>query len=621
MDNNQMAMQQPNNGLQETEEASNVNRNRKWHKRQTKKLGLIVGCSALVIVLMLVIAYIVTSQPQRVAKVAPNPVAKLPPSESKLQQFRRAAVCTDAVICSEVGRDILAKNGTAMDAAIAALFCNGVVNCQSMGLGGGFLMTVYQRSTKRAFTLDAREAAPAEATEELYSTPNLSKQGALAIAVPGELLGYWEAHKRFGNLSWSDVIMPTIKICRDGYKMTLHQSDSLKLKEKHIMNDTYLNSIFIDPDTGKLHKEGTLIKNTKLCDTLQEIADSGGDSMYKGNLARKLAKDIQDIGGKVSEKDLSDYKVRWLDPVSTTLHGGETVYTVPPPGSGVLLTLILNILDHYQLNDKSMSTLQDSITTYHRITEAFKFAFARRGELGDTDFVSINDLLGNLTSKDYAKELKSKIEDDVTSQDPSHYGAVKISTEDHGTAHISVLAENGDAVSVTSSVNLYFGAGIASQSTGIILNSGMDDFSFPKFPNAFQLPPSEANRLAPGKKSMSSMVPSVVVDSNGDVRLVIGASGGSKILTATALVIMRHLWFGETIKEAVDAARFHHQLYPMQLSYEFGVLQQVLDGLEKIGHETDRYRERGSIICAIAKLGASLFANADFRKGGEVYGL
>ncbi|XP_059483997.1 scoloptoxin SSD14 isoform X4 [Neocloeon triangulifer] len=607
----------------EMDQEGNVNpNNRKWMKNPRKRLYMIIAGSIVFIFLVLIVAYIATQGPPPKPKYVPNPFAKLPPSESILQTFKKAAVCTDAVVCSEVGRDILAKNGSAMDAAIAALFCNGVVNCQSMGLGGGFLMTVYQRDTQEAFTLNAREAAPSGVTEEMYNeNPKLTKSGPLAVAVPGELMGYWEAHKRFGRLSWSDVIMPTIKICREGYKMTLHQSDSIKLKENVIIKDPYLKSVFINPSTGKFYEEGTLIKNTKLCDTLQEIAESGGDSMYKGNLGRNLAKDILDMGGKVTEQDLADYKVRWEKPMVAKLRGGNTLYSVPPPGSGALLALIMNILDDYHFNSDSVKTDEATINTYHRITEAFKFALAHRGELGDTAFVSISELLNNLTSKEFALEVTKKIDDQKTSQEPEYYGAIKVATEDHGTAHISVLASNGDAVSVTSSVNFYFGAGIASKSTGIILNSGIDDFSFPKFANAFGLPPSEANRIAPGKKSQSSMTPTIVTDENGDVRLVIGASGGSKILTATALVTMRHLWFGESIKEAVDAPRIHHQLFPMELSYEYGITHQVIDGLEKLGHKTDRYRERGSIICAIAKSNGTIYANADFRKGGEVFGL
>ncbi|KAF2884624.1 hypothetical protein ILUMI_21545 [Ignelater luminosus] len=549
--------------------------------------------------------------------IPPNPRILPKPSHSTLHTFKKAAVCADGPPCAEIGKGILERNGSAVDAAIAALFCNGIVNMQSMGLGGGFLMTIYIRESKSAYTLNAREAAPLKATPNMFKDQaEKAKHGALAVGVPGELRGYWTAHKRFGKLPWKELILPSIELCEKGYNMSLAQSDVLS----GIRNDTLLREWFLEPN-GKYKKTGSVIKPIKLCETLKVIAENGGDDLYNGTLSKVLLQDIKDLGGIITQEDLDNYTARWEDSISTEFRSGDHLYTMPPPASGVLLGFMLNILDGYNFTKDSIDGADNTILTYHRIIEAFKYAYAKRTELGDSKYVNITQLLQNLTSAAYANQIRSQIKDNSTSTDPLDYGAVFYNQPDHGTAHISVLADNGDAVSVTSTVNLYFGAGITSKNTGIILNSGMDDFSSPGFVNYFGLPGSPNNAIAPGKRALSSISPTIITDKNGDVKIVIGAAGGTKITTAVALVIMRNLWFGQNIKEAVDAPRFHHQLYPMEVSYEYGNIQQVISGLEALGHKMKRYRDRGSVICALLKKNDTIYANADHRKGGDVYGL
>ncbi|XP_015838324.1 scoloptoxin SSD14 isoform X2 [Tribolium castaneum] len=549
----------------------------------------------------------------------PNPEKALPPSASVLRRFKRAAVCADGATCAKIGRSILDQNGSAVDAAIATLFCNGIYTMQSMGLGGGFLMTIYIKDQNKAYTLNAREKAPLKATPDLYKDDQfISRKGALAIAVPGELRGYQAAHEKFGKLEWSKLVEPSIELCEKGYNMSKHQHESLK--EARIVNDTNLKEWFFDSE-GKFKKMGSTIVPKKLCETLRLIAKSGGHDLYNGTLSKMLVEDLEEIGSIITKEDLESYQAEWMDPIEVELRHHEKLYSVPPPGSGALLAFILSILDGFKFKPHDLEGVQNTVQTYHKIIEAFKYAYAKRTELGDTNFVHISDLLRNLTSHEYAESIRKEIQENSTSNDPKDYGAVFYSKEDHGTAHISVLAENGDAVSVTSSVNLYFGAGLTSRQTGIILNSVMDDFSFPNFQNYFNLPGSPNNELRPGKRPLSSMSPTILVDEHGDVKLVLGASGGTKITTSVALVIMRTLWFGQNIKEAIDAPRIHHQLYPMQVQYEYGTLQQVVTGLEALGHKTSRYTDAGSIICALYNTSGLIQANADHRKGGDVYGL
>ncbi|KAJ8959097.1 hypothetical protein NQ318_022354 [Aromia moschata] len=485
------------------------------------------------------------------------------------------------------------------------MFCNGVVTMQSMGLGGGFLMTVYKRDEKKAYFLNAREKAPLNVKSEMYKgDPKTSQHGPLAVAVPGELRGYWTAYKRFGRLPWKELIEPTITLCENGFNMTNHQHMSL-FKNK-LYDDPNFQNGSRDAD-GKFKTRGSIIRPTRLCETLKVIAENGGDELYNDTLSKMLLEDIKAMGGIITQEDLDEYQTR------------TTCFQPRLQALGLLLAFILKILDGYDFTRESIDDLNSTITTYHRMIEAFKYAYAKRTELGDVNFVNISELLANLSSTEYADSIRMKIEDGFTSEDPKHYGAVFYSKEDHGTAHFSILDQAGDAVSVTSSVNIYFGAGFTSKQTGVILNSVMDDFSFPYFKNYFGLPGSPNNELKPGKRPLSSMSPTILTDRNGDVKLVVGASGGTKITTSVAQVIMRTLWFGQNIKEAVDAPRLHHQLYPMEVEYEYGNLKQVVEGLKALGHKL--IRNSGSVVCALLKMADKIIGNADYRKGGEVFGI
>ncbi|XP_069703079.1 scoloptoxin SSD14-like isoform X2 [Periplaneta americana] len=552
----------------------------------------------------------------------PNPEYPLPPSASVEHRFKKAAVCSDGPPCAEIGRNIFLKNGSVIDAAVATLICNGMVNGQSMGIGGGFMMTLYLRESQTAITLNARETSPLKAYYDMFTGQSMKSQdGPLAIGVPGEMKGYWEAHQKYGRLPWEEVIKPSIEVCVEGYIMNKHQYDSLGIRADYVRRDPILRETFVNPETGEFYRYGDRIRPKKYCETLKLIAKNGGNDFYNGTLAKMLVSDIQEMGGIITEEDLLNYRVKWENPISVTLRDQMTLFSNPPPGSGILLGFILNILDGYNFTSDSIKDINSTVLTYHRIIEAFKFAYARRTELADPDYVNITSLLTDLQSHDYADDIRQRINDSTTYVDPRHYGVVNYTVDDHGTAHISIIAPNGDAASITSTVNIYFGAGITSQRTGIILNSGMSDFSIPGAKDYFGIPFSSANAIAPGKRALSSMSPSIIVDGNGDVRLVIGASGGTKITTAVAYVIMRILWFGEGIKQAVDASRIHNQVLPMDTGYDYGVLDQVVKGLERLGHKMDRIRDRGSIICALFKLGDMIIANADYRKGGDVYGM
>ncbi|XP_076182889.1 scoloptoxin SSD14 isoform X2 [Ptiloglossa arizonensis] len=556
-------------------------------------------------------------------KIPPDPEIELPPSWSKLREFKSGAVCADGAPCAAIGKSILEKNGSAVDAAIASMICNGLVNMQSMGIGGGFFMTIYNKTAGRAFTLIARDRAPLAANATMFDgkPKDASFIGPLSIATPGEVAGYSEAHKRFGKLPWADLFKPSIEMCEEGYNLTKIQYDRFRYNEENIYKDRALKQLFVDPETSDFYKPGTLIKPKALCKTLRTIAENGASEFYNGTIGKQLVKDLQEKGSIITMKDLNNYRATWEEPLQTNLSNGIRVFTIGMPASGAILTYILNILDNFQFTPDSIADNDRTILTYHRMIEAFKYAYALRNDLADKEFVDMEELTNSLTSRSFAYKTRMKIDDHQTWDDPTHYGATMLSAaKDHGTAHVSVLAPNGDAVSVTSTINFYFGSGVSSENTGILLNNAMNDFGVPSTVNYFGVPPSPNNYIAPGKRPVSSMIPSILVDSNGDVKMVVGASGGTKITTTVSQIIARVIWMGQTVKEAVDAPRIHHQLIPIEASYEYGVPKQVIDGLKKIGHKTARYRIRGSVACAIFANNNTVYANADFRKGGDVYG-
>ncbi|XP_018021651.1 glutathione hydrolase 1 proenzyme isoform X2 [Hyalella azteca] len=501
-------------------------------------------------------------------------------SDSVLGEYSKAAVSADGVPCAEVARDILLKNSTAADAAIAGMFCLGVINTQSMGLGGGFLATYYDRASRTAYTLDAREVAPYRASQDMFhGSSKLSQKGGLAVAVPGEVRGYKALYDRFGGgLPWADLVAPAIRICEEGYRVNWHLARALHKNQDAIKKEPSM-SVFLDPTTGNVLKEGDLLRRPDLAATLRVI-QRDPDALYTGVLRDDVLKDLHDHGSIIDEKDLLDYQAKWRDPVNAGLsNGGYTLYSMPVPGSGHILAFILNILDDFNLNSESIKSPK-SLVTHQRIVEAFKYAYAKRTELGDSDFTNIKKLLEQLSSESYAAQVRAVLTTSSTSHDPHDYGAVAAPPPgDHGTSHFSLLAPNGDAVAVTSTINVYFGAGFRGQRTGIIFNDEMDDFSSPNITNYFGIPPSTANFIRPGKRPLSSMAPTVIVDARGDVRLVLGAAGGSKIPSGIANVVMHNLWFGSNIKQAIDARRFHHQLYPMALMYEHGFNQTLMQQL------------------------------------------
>ena len=475
----------------------------------------------------------------------------------------KAMVVSAREEASKIGIEILKQGGNAFDAMMATEMALAVTFPFAGNLGGGGFM-VYRMADGRIGSLDYREKAPSAATKDMYLDkdgnviPQLSTQGMLASGVPGTLAGIFEAQAKFGKLKPKQVLQPVIDLARNGYVVTKNQGESLRMHRQIFIQVNGPNTFF-----GKEFKAGDTLKQPALANTLERIAKNGKNEFYKGETAKILVNHFQTNGGIISKKDLSQYKAVWRDPIVFPYRDLKIISMAPPSSGGITLGQILKMLEPYPL-----SKLGHHSSEYVQLlVEAERRAYADRNHyLGDPDFVKIptNQLLDST----YLKSRMSSFSFEKASKSADIAHGNLSFAESMETTHYSIVDADGNAVSVTTTLNGAYGSKVFVEELGFFMNNEMDDFSAKAgVPNMFGLVGTEANSIAPGKRMLSSMTPTIV-EKEGKLSMVVGTPGGSTIITSVLQTILNVYEFDMGMQEAVNAPRFHHQWLPDLVNFE-----------------------------------------------------
>ncbi len=482
-----------------------------------------------------------------------------------------AMVVSDHRLASAVGRDAMRRGGNAVDAAVATALALAVVHPSAGNLGGGGFMMIRLKDG-RALALDFRETAPAAASRDMYvANPKDSTLGYRAVGVPGTPAGLWTAHERFGRIPWKSLVEPAVRLARDGFPLSRELAISLKghadVFRRFPESDRQFNR------DGAFFKGGETFKQPALAQTLFRL-ERGPDGFYRGETARQIVDAMTKHGGLITLKDLAAYRPKLREPLRATYHGVE-VLTMPPPSSGgIALLQMLGTVDGRLAGPGSVATVHTSV-------EAMKRAFADRSEfLGDPDFVKVP--VRRLLAKDRIQGFRNALGERATPSDAIRPRLDGLHEGDN-TTHFTVVDGDGAAVSCTYTLNTGYGSGAAV--AGFLLNDEMDDFaSAPGRPNAYGLIQGEANAIAPGKRPLSSMTPTLLVK-DGRLLMALGSPGGPTIINTVFETILNVLDFGMDVQRSVAAPRYHHQWRPDTIGYEpFAFSPDVMNALRAKGH-------------------------------------
>ncbi len=509
----------------------------------------------------------------------------------------RGMVVTDNSVASRVGSDILAAGGNAADAAVAAAFALAVAYPTAGNLGGGGFAVSRIHGEARA--LDFRETAPSAATRDMYvdasgkSTVD-AREGIKSAGIPGSVAGLWELHHALGSkkLSWAQVLAPAIALAEQGVPVDDAFLDTLEKAGQRMKK--YPSSAALFFPGGQAPPKGSLWKNPELGSVLRRIVEQGPKGFYEGPTADAIVAEAKADGGLMTHGDLEAYKAKWRTPLELTYRGRHITAMPPPSSGGVTLAMICHILEGYDLQKLGWQSPEE----LHYVFEAMRRSFAaRNAKLGDPDFVTMP--LDQLLGAAWATEQRATIAPDKATPSAQIQSAGAPSGVGPNTTHMSVVDAEGNAVALTTTLNWWFGSGVTVKGAGFVLNNEMDDFAaVPGTANGFGLVQGEANAIAPGKRMLSSMAPTIVTGPDGQVVLVAGAAGGPTIITSVFQELSNVIDFGLDIGTAVSAPRFHMQHLPDVVSYEKdGILADTSKRLEAMGYTL---KERGHLADAPA---------------------
>ncbi|MFB6262485.1 MAG: gamma-glutamyltransferase [Bradymonadaceae bacterium] len=522
-------------------------------------------------------------------------------------------VAADHPIASKIGARVLADGGTAMDAGIATLLALGVVNPFSSGLGGGGFCLYRPSSSGRVTVFDFREVAPMKATRDMYVVDGEVKQkwmlrGGKAVGVPGEPAGLWAMAHHFGSLDWKRLVEPAHRLAEEGHRVTSLLVERLKNNAEKLNERPTLAGVFQEED-GSWVDEGDTLTRPALARSLNRLRNEGSAPFYHGEIASAIVDAVNRAGGIFQRKDLRRYAIATREPISGTYRGYQ-VYGMPPSSSGgTTLVETLNILEGYDLTSYGRTP-----KGIHLIVEALKHAFADRAAyLGDTDFAEVP--LDRLTSQSYADKLRAQIKP-ASVLAPKSYGTKAPLPDDHGTTHVSVVDAERNMLACTSTINLSFGSMVFVPEWGLILNDEMGDFTAqPGVANNYGLVGTEKNAVAPRKRPLSSMSPTLILDPEGRPYMAIGASGGPAIITGTLFGFLNTVEFGMSPSEAIAAPRIHHQWMPYKLFMEAPA--GMRSELEQMGHEIEVRPAWSNVQMVVRSDDSTWTGVSDPRKGGR----
>ncbi len=512
---------------------------------------------------------------------------------------------------SRVGVEILKKGGNAVDAAVAVQFALAVVLPVAGNIGGGGFM-VYRLANGATGALDYREKAPARASERMYQDsagnviPVISMMGHLAAGVPGTVDGMVQAHQKLGTLPWKELVQPAIDLALNGVVLTEKEANGLNQNRDYFLtHNTHVPYLTSDQPW----KKGDTLKHTALGNTLIRIRDMGRDGFYSGETAAMIVREMQTSNGIISVEDLQSYHSAWRTPVLGTYKQYNIISMPPPSSGGVALLQLLKIVEGFDLKKSGWQTA----ATVHVMAEAERRVYAdRAAHLGDPDYyhVPVEQLLNAAYLVQRAKSIQPNRATPSAAIQAGDF-MVKESTE---TTHFSIVDRLGNAVSVTTTLNGSYGSKVVVKEAGFLLNNEMDDFSIkPGAPNMYGLVGGVANAIAPGKRMLSSMTPSII-EKKGKLYMVVGTPGGSTIITSVFQTILNVTEHGMTMQEAVNAKRFHHQWLPDQITVEAGGLNEATRAdLEAKGHKVATVDAIGRVDAILIKRKHKLEGGADPR--------
>jgi gamma-glutamyltranspeptidase/glutathione hydrolase len=529
-----------------------------------------------------------------------------------------AMVVTARVEASEIGLQILRQGGNAFDAMVATDLALAVAFPFAGNIGGGGFM-VYRTHDGQTGALDYREKAPLAAHRDMYLDengdiiPGKSTLGGMAIGVPGTIAGIFAAHEKYGSLPIETLLEPVIALARKGVVVTKVQEQNLGNARALISQTSGDHTLF-----SKVYKAGDTIRHLAFAETLTTIKKNGRDEFYKGKTAEHIVAFLQENGSIITMEDLEKYEAKWREPIVLNYKDLKVISMSPPSSGGVCLGQILKMIEPYDI--KSFG--HNSAKAIQLITETSRRAYADRSYyLADPDFVEIP--VETLLSVSYLNDRMASFSfDSATPSSQVSHGSINMVQETDETTHYSIVDSFGNAISVTTTLNGAYGSKLYSEELGFFFNNEMDDFSSkPGEPNMFGLIGAEANRIEPEKRMLSSMTPTII-EKDGQLWMVLGTPGGSRIITTVLQTILNVYEFEMTMQEAADAPRFHHQWLPDEITFEKGFSSEIIETLQQKGYHTT-HREAlilGSITAILVLEDGKLEAGADKRRDNEGVG-